>query len=270
MFEGVDWEVVGVFAALVLLEGLRRIPAGALVVRAVGCSGWVPAADAESRGRWRLVSWCSPLVRSVVLPAQGQPGTISSDALALRIEVARRAAPWLAASGLLTMLSLVLGLPLATARLGAVGFLGAAAFVLALALLTAAAGALAIRRMNGSAGPLGRVLAWCSPFASGRVIEGVFQAAVEGASPAQVVRALSGERVFAAWARARAYDVVHGGRPDPDLLLAADVATLGAIVSAEPPLEPGGRSYCPRCAATWSLENGPCPGCAVPLVPHRA
>jgi hypothetical protein len=31
LLDGVNWEIVAVFAALVLLEGLRRVPAGALV-----------------------------------------------------------------------------------------------------------------------------------------------------------------------------------------------------------------------------------------------
>ena len=58
------------------------------------------------------------------------------------------------------------------------------------------------------------VLGWCSPFASGRVLEEVYQAALAGASPAQALRALAGDQVFAEWARARAYDAVHGGSAD--------------------------------------------------------
>jgi hypothetical protein len=268
LLDGVDWEVVGLFAALVLVEGLRRVPAGALVVGATWWNDWEPAGETEPRARWRLVSWWSPLAPSLVLPPLGGPATLSTDELAARLGVARRAAPWLAGGGAVTLAALILGLPVASARLGAFGFLAGASVVLALAFTTAAAGALALRRLGaGGAGCRRQVLGWCSPFASGRVVEGVYEAALAGASPAQALRALAGERVFADWARERAYDVVRGGSADTDLSAAADAATLNSIVAAVPHLDPGARSYCPRCAATWSLERGSCPDCAVPLLP---
>ena len=267
LLDGVDWQIVGLFAALVLVEGLRRVPAGALLVRATWWSGWKPAGETEPRARWRLVSWWSPLTRSLVLPPLGGPVTLSTGELAARLDVARGAAPWLAGGGAVTLAALILGLPVASARRGALGFLAGAAVVLALAFSTAAAGALALRRL-GPAGARRRrqVLGWCSPFASGRVIEGVYEAALAGASTAQALRALAGERVFAGWARARAYDVVRGGSADADLSAAADAATLSSIVTAAPHLDAGGRSYCPRCGATWSLDRGSCPDCGVPLV----
>ena len=267
LLDGVDWEIVTLFAALVLLEGLRRVPAGALVVRGIGPGSWRPAAAAEPRARLRLVSWWSPFAPGLVLPPLEAPATLSGEVLAARVEAARRAAPWLAGSGTLTLVALVLGLPVASARLGAVGFFAGVGVVLLLALWTASLGALGLRRMGRGLGPRrGRLLAWCSPFASGRVLEGVYEAALAGATPAQAVRALCGDEVFAAWARPRAYDVVRGGAPDPDLSAAADAATLGAIVASAPRMDGGGRSYCPRCAATWVVAEGPCPGCTVPLV----
>jgi hypothetical protein len=267
LLDGVDWEVVGLFTALVLVEGLRRVPAGALVVRATGWSGWEPAGETEPRARWQLVSWWSPLARSLVLPPLDGAATLSIDELSARLDVARRAAPWLAGGGALTLAALILGLPVASARLGALGFLGGAVLVLTLAFTTAALGALALRRLGPAGGGRRRqVLGWCSPFASGRVIEGIYEAALAGASPAQALRALAGERVFAHWARARAYDVVRCGSTDADLSAAGDAATLSSIVAAVPHMEAGGGSYCPRCGATWSVERGSCPDCAVPLV----
>jgi hypothetical protein len=271
LLDGVDWQVVGLFAALVLVEGLRRVPAGALVVRATWCNGWEPAGEPEPRARWRVVSWWSPLARSLLLPPLGGPATLSAGELAARLDVARRAAPWLAGGGAATLAALILGLPVASARLGALGFFAGASVVLALAFATAAAGALTLRRLGpGGAGRRRQVLGWCSPFASGRVIEGVYEAALAGASQAQALRVLAGELVFAGWARARAYDVVRGGSADTDLSVAADAATLESIVAAVPRLDAGARSYCPRCAATWSLERGSCPDCAVPLLPSSA
>ena len=268
LLEGVDWEIVALFAALVLLEGLRRVPAGALVVRGIGWGGWKPAGATATRERWQLASWWSPLAPALVLPTLAGPPTRSNEELPARLAVARRAAPWLAAGSALTLSALILGLPIATARLGGMGFLAGVGIVLGLAVGTALAGALALRRLDPGAGSRRRqVLGWCSPFASGRVIEGVYQEAVAGASAAQAVRALAGESVFADWARARAYDVVRGRAVDPDLSAAADAAALESIVASLPPRpDGGGRSYCPRCAATLLVEEGSCPDCSVPLV----
>ena len=271
LFDGVDWGIAAVFAALVLVEGLRRIPAGGLVVRAIGWTGWAPAGEPEPRTRLRLVSWWPPLAPALVLPPLGGPATVSGETLAARVRVARRAAPWLAAGGGLTLAALVLGLPLATAWLGGAGFVAGAALVLLLALATAAAGWWTLRRLNAPGiWKRGQVLAWCSPFASGRVLEGVYQAALAGASQAQGLRALAGDGVFAEWARARAYDVVRGGAADPDLSAAADAGTLALIVAAEPPLAAEGKSWCPRCAAVWIMARDACPDCGVPAVGREA
>lgn len=267
LLDGVDWEVVAVFAALVLLEGLRRTPAGGLVVRAMGWNGWKPVGEPEPRSRVRLVSWWSPLAPALVLPPLDAPSLVPNETLAERLRVARRAAPWLGAGGALTLAALVLGLPIATARLGGIGFAGGAAVVLALALVTAAGGWWAVRRLGApDAVRRDQLLAWCSPFASGRVLEGVYQAAARGASPAQALRALAGEREFAAWARQRAYDVVHNRAVDPDLSAAADTSTLASIVAAAPPLAAGQESYCPRCATVWVVARDACPDCDVPAV----
>jgi hypothetical protein len=145
-----------------------------------------------------------------------------------------------------------------------VGFLVGAAVVFTLAVANAGAGAFALRRL-GAAPRRTRILAWCSPFAAGRVLEGVFEEALAGASPAQAVRALSGESVFAGWCRARAYDMVYQGTHDPDLEAAADRGTLAAIVASPPADGAGGTSYCPRCAATWRVPIGACPSCTVPI-----
>jgi hypothetical protein len=213
------------------------------------------------------VSWWPPLARALVLPPLGGPAAVSGETLAGRMQVARRAAPWLAGGGALTLAALVLGLPLAAARLGSFGFLAGAALVLALSLATAGYGWWTLRQLGvPGTSRRGQILGWCSPFARGRVLEGVYQAALTEASPAQALRALAGDRVFAEWARARAYDVVRGGVADPDLSAAAGASSLHSIVASEPPLAAGGKSYCPRCAAVWIVARDACPDCGVPAV----
>ena len=264
LLDGVNWEVVGVFAALVLLEGLRRVPAGALVLKGSGPACWRPQGEPEPRQRWRLISWWSPIAPALLLPPLGGAPTPQRGELEARLHLVRRVAPWLAASAVATLLALILGLPIATALFGAVGFLAGAAVVFALSVTNACAGAFALRRLGLPTGRA-RILAWCSPFAAGRVLEGVFEAALAGASPAQAVRALAGETVFATWCRPRAYDVVFQGVPDPDLRAAADQATLEAIVASPPQDSAGGSSFCPRCAATWRVPAGACRACEVTL-----
>jgi hypothetical protein len=264
LLHGVNWEVVAVFAALVLLEGLRRVPAGALVLKGSGPAGWRPQDEPDPRPRWRLISWWSPIVPALVLPPLGGAPTLQRGELEARLHLVRRVAPWLAVSAAATLLALILGLPVATARFGTVGFLAGAAVVFALAVTNACAGAFALRRL-GVATRRAQILPWCSPFAAGRVLEGVFEAALGGASPALAVRALAGETVFATWCRPRAYDVVFHGAHDPDLRAAADQATLEAIVASPPHDVAGGASFCPRCAATWRVRSDACPTCTVPL-----
>jgi len=268
LLEGVNWEVVAIYAALVLLEGLRRVPAGALVVRGIGPTGWKPVGDPEPRSRWRLVSWWSPASPAVVLPSVEGPFTVGAAEIQARLEVARRAARWLTGAAALTVAGLTLGLPVVSTRFGGVGFLAGAAVVLLLAVTNAWIGVVALRRL-GAPAQRTQVLAWCSPFAAGRVLEGVYEAALAGASQAQAVRALAGEEVFAAWSRSRAYDVLHREGDDPDLRAAADDGTLRAIV-AQPPSTESGASFCPRCAATWRMSGGACPACAVPLTSPSA
>ena len=264
LLDGVNWEVVAVFATLVLLEGLRRVPVGALVLRGSGPARWHPQGEPEPRPRWRLISWWSPIGPALLLPPLGGAPALQRGELETRLQLVRRAAPRLAVSAAATLLALTFGLPVATARFGAVGFLAGAAVVFALAVTNACAGASVLRRL-GSATRRAQILSWCSPFAAGRVLEGVFEAALAGSSPAQAVRALAGERVFMTWCRPRAYDVVFHGAHDPDLRAAADQATLEAIVASPPQDSAGGASFCPRCAATWRLTNDACPTCTVPL-----
>lgn len=260
--EGVDWQIVAIFAALVLLEGLRRVPAGALVLRGLGPAGWRVQGEPEPHPRWRLVSCWSPVAPTLVLPPLEATPALGLVELDRRVASVRRAAPWLAGSASVTLLALILGLPAATAWFSAVGlFLGAAAVCL-LAIANACAGSFVLRRL-GVVIRRGQILAWCSPFAAGRVLEGVFEAALAGASPAQAARALVGEAEFATWCRPRAYDVVFRGAEDPDLRAAADRSTLEAIVASTPP-EDGWTSFCPRCAVTWRVDRQACPACAVP------
>ena len=267
LLDGVDWEIVGAFLALVLLEGLRRIPAGGLVVRSTGWSGWKPTGQPEPRDRWALVSWWSPVAPALVLPPLDANAAVTSEDLVARVRVARRAAPWLAAGGGVTLAALVLGLPIATAWAGGPGFIAGAVVVLGLALITAGTGWWAVRALRPSVSlRRWQVLGWCSPFAGGRVLEGVYQAALAGASPAQALRALANEQVFAEWARARAYDAVRRSQPDTDLSAAAGSAALEAIVASAPPLAAGARAYCPRCAAVWVMAREFCPDCEVPAV----
>jgi hypothetical protein len=218
----------------------------------------------EARPRWRLISWWSPIAPALVLPPLEGGTALQAADLEARLKLASRAAPWLTGSAAITLLALIIGLPVASARFGGIGFFAGAAVVLTLAAANAAAGAITLRRL-GSPGRRGQVLGWCSPFAAGRVLETVLEVALAGASQAQAVRALAAEDVFAAWSRPRAYDVVFSGAHDTDLRAAADETTLKAIVAARPPHGDAGATFCQRCAATWMLTEGACPACAVPL-----
>ena len=64
-----DLGTVALLAFITLLDGVRRIPAGALVLRRVGFGAWRVSDEGSDRDRWMLVSWWPPISHHVVAAA---------------------------------------------------------------------------------------------------------------------------------------------------------------------------------------------------------
>jgi hypothetical protein len=258
----VDWGTVGILAGVVTLEGFRRLPAGALVLRRPLLGPWSVAQVTIERGRWALVAWWPPFFTTVVLPPvrPAAPGATSADVAAFL----RESRPWrigLEALGALVLVALVAGLPLAVARFGPMGFLGGLGLVLALAATTSGLAAWA----RGALGlPRRPALTALSPFAAPQAAERLLEEALAPVPRVLVLRALLPAAPFTAWLRPRLFDAARAAGPDRDL---ADLVTpeLRAAFLAPPDRLPGADRYCPRCGASYrdGERCGDCEGVAL-------
>ena len=136
---GIDYGTVGLLAGIALLEGLRRIPAGALVLRRPLAGGWRVAAE-PGANRTALVSWWPPFTVNVVAPAASaaadESTRVGDAALVERWGIARRFAPVVGTLGGVVLVSLVIGIPVAISKAGLTGFFGALLLTMLSAIAT--------------------------------------------------------------------------------------------------------------------------------------
>ena len=257
LLAGVDWSTVGVLALVVLLDGLRKVPTEALILRSVLGGPWYPVESSRIRPGWRIVSLWPPISRHIVLSRQvtspHPPDVVG------RLHALGWAAPALTGLGWLSLGALVLGVPIAAARFGGWGLVGGAAIAELVAVVSAVIAFSALRRLHFPRSAAARRAAvLLSPFAAPRAGELVLEAVVEDLQPVAVLRALLPDAAFDAWLRPRAYDAMQGS---PDPMLRADLARepLAVVVSARPPGVSG--LYCPRCGQSYRDGAAACAGC---------
>ena len=265
----------GVSTALILLavalsEGIRLTPDGSIVVRRVLFGGWRRVEPLALGRGFTLPGAPTPFVLALVaLPSVVPPSGIrrATTRLRARLRRARVSVALLRALGAVSLLVLVLGVPLATARSGWWGLAVSLATMLALALAQSVVLYAATRRAGGSRGRSAknaiRVL-W--PFTTPRGAELLLDQVIDGTPPLVVARALLVPAAFADAVRPLAYDVLHArAEADGELLRAlCGVEALEGIVSARPA---EADRYCPRCASGFQPGIAECSECeAVPLV----
>jgi hypothetical protein len=257
LLAGVDWSTVGVLAVVVLLDGLRKVPAEAVILRSVLGGPWYPVEPSEMRPGWRIVSLWPPIYRHIVL--SGRVASPASPDVVGRVHAVGWAAPVLTVLGWLSLSALVLGVPIAAARFGGWGLVGGAAIAELVAMVSAVVAFLALRRLQFPRSAAARRAAvLLSPFAAPRAGELVLEAAVEDLQPVAVLRALLPDAAFDAWLRPRMYDAMHG---NSDPILPAYLASEphAVVVGARPPGVHG--LYCPRCGQSYREGTAACWGC---------
>jgi hypothetical protein len=257
LFAGVDWSTVGLLALVVALEGFRRLPEGAVILRSTFGGPWRPVESEAGAGGWRIVSLWSPLTRHLVLQPVGVAPASSPPVERLRAP--GWTLPALTALGLVVLLSLVLGVPVALARMGGWGLVGAVLVTEVVAIATCGIAVVAFRRLGLSReSALRRASVLLSPFTAPRAAELVLEAAAEAVPPAAVLRELMESEDFTRWARPRAFDALRG-MPDTVLSTVLSSDAMRSLVSATPPGPAG--PYCPRCGARFRNEIAACAGC---------
>ena len=272
-------------AVVLWLDGWRRVPREAVLLRKTGLGGWRVGEPWARLGAFALVALWPPLIVPLVVPTADSAGAHAPAwtrdfAIAVargrrRLRRTRMQAGALRAIGVLLIAWIVVGIPLATARSGLngllLGILGA--FCLSTWLAIVVAGT--VRELGASwraalcvGGPL------VSPFTAVRAPEAVSEAALGGLPALARVAALLGEDGFRAWVRPHAYDAAHSpaGADAVEALRKAMPSLPRSILEralAAPPPHAGHDAdtlYCPRCASSYRRGAATCASCAgVPL-----
>ncbi|HYK82159.1 MAG TPA: hypothetical protein VEU55_03365 [Gemmatimonadales bacterium] len=247
---------------LTLLEGVRRVPQGAVTAFVVGLSSWKVNAPPAATSRARLVSWTAPLSLHVVLPPTPTPARPAG--LRRRWRRVRQSLLTIRLLSTVDLLALVIGVPAATARWGVRGMVVALVEVVALTAVVVIESA-AILRETG----LPRRAVWravrglVSPFAAPHASEVVIETALADVSQLVALQLLLPAEEFAAWVRPRAYDSLQVG--------AADDRELDAVLSPSArrslvETAPSAHAYCPRCGTEYRVASAMCTDCHdVPL-----
>jgi hypothetical protein len=266
-----DWSAVLALATVTLLEGVRRVPADAFVLRRVLGGAWTIAEPLDFGRTWHLVAWWSPLTLALVVPPggivrSGAPADAAPEALGARLARCERAVVTLRVLGALMLLVIAVGVPAGTSRFGTWGFATAVVAALLLGVVTALCAIRALRNLHVDWMCVARVTApllW--PFTAPRAAEVVLEHAVAGAPPLAIARRLLGEAGFATWARPRAYDALSGettaDRVGGALLAVVGRPGLAAIVQNAPEGCGSKERYCARCGRVYRWDTTLCADC---------
>ena len=254
-----DWGTVVTLMAVVLLDGVRRLPVGTLVLRKTIGRPWRLVPILETR--YRLMSWLAPFALTLVVPPGAAHPHAEDDPeplLRRRTIVATR----LFAGA--TLIVLVVGVPMLGRWLRTIGFFAGVGVVFTLSAMTAASAWYGGRTAPGPS--RWWAVSLLSPFAAPRAGDALAEHALRRASPIAVARALLAPEQFARWLRPRAYDRLQAGAvADEDLDAQLSTRDLEAIVGALPaPSECGpGQAFCPRCGSCFQDASVACGRCDV-------
>lgn len=270
--------VAALLAAIAVSDGLRLLPAGAIVVSRLAFGDWRAAwvnTDRDAGSRLRLITWCSPLLLPVVLAGTPDATMPLSQRVARFRKRMRRTRSYLAAlrvGGILTLAALVIGIPWLTARSGIWGLLLGVALVLGLSLTQAVVAIVAVRRAGAGMGhAMLRSARYLWPFTAPRAAEDVLSCVTAGVPPLILLHQLLPADAFRRFVRPLLFDaVVCGEHPERVTALRAHLgeSQVSEIVS-RPPSERDGDAYCPRCGASFYRGARVCSDCVgVELLPQ--
>ena len=259
-----DWATTAALLAVLLAEGIRRLPAGAIVLRRTLRGNWRIVHGPTARTEWRLVSIWAPFFEHLVVQARSPAELLTAIDDDGRGEIARRLPSRLTTAslriaGAVALLGVAVGVPVATASFGVSGLVAALVGVFAFAAFVATAAAALLRRKLGGWGDAfvsARALA--SPFGAPRAAEVLLQRIVGDLPSASALQTLMRRDDLDLWLRVHAYDALESGA------LVAGHGSRGrleAIVAVVPQdCHPGDR-FCPRCAAVFLPHMEECSDC---------
>jgi hypothetical protein len=263
MLDGVqlDLGASATLAVVYVVEGFRRVPAGAAVMRNVLWNDWQIEHDAADRSRWLLASWTPPITTSLVIPEwDGAPKSRRPSAA---VKVTRWQSILLTISTSIILALLIIGLPTAAASRGSLGFLAALGVLVVLCVAQAVYVGRKLRAAVPGSSLLKTMLPLLSPFRAPRALEMLREAQFRSLGPLQAARTLLPQAVFEHLIRAMAFDRITAGARHPELDACLSAAELRRIVNTVP--EHDG-PYCQRCGATYVIGAATCSSCEITLV----
>ena len=261
MDQWLDWPAFGFLALLTLLDGLRRVPAGALVLRKIAGGKWEVV---ELREGYRLVSWWPPLTTTLIL-APTDRSTAEPEALLPRV---RSRVTFLMIVGCLSLVAMVIILPISMRWWGGMGFLLSLLLVFLLSWLVTGFSFYASKPLElGTRQRLMFALPRLNPFATPAAGEALLERALGRCEPLAVARLLMEEAEFVRWVRPLAYDVVGGveGGRGGELVKLVGRKQLTAILSTRPLGVAALSPWCQRCGSEFGSASTVCPSCEIPL-----
>lgn len=253
-----DWYTCIVLTVVLLVDGMRRVPAGGIVLRRTLGGDWHIARAPEEKSRLQFVSVLAPLTLHLVI----EPN-VSSKVPTPRLTTG---GGWVLALRLLGCFQLVVllaGLPWLMANLGGFGFVLAAITLMIVSTATAIAATVALRSAQLSWRDALQTTMWLAwPFSAPAAAERVIERSMRDVHPLRAIHTLLPPHSFARWVRPLAYDALQTGSLPNDVLTDEEARLL---VSTPPDdLLPGER-FCRRCGCLFIEHVNRCADCDIEL-----
>ena len=259
-------------AAVALSESVRRLPAGALVLRRHAFARWQLARTMELGTGLHLLAWCVPLTLPAVLATDaGERSPLGLRRLTRRFDARmRRVHVRMAVMRLLGMLVLVMLVttPFAILRWGAWGLIVGLGILIMLTVNQSALAWTALRRSGVSGGAAFRSsVRFVWPFSAPQAPVVVQEHVMSGMPALLAAYHLLGEHEFLSAFRPLVYDAVHRRAAGDAAELLAEICgprklsdfVRTAPASHTPPEQD--LPFCPRCATVYRAGVADCADC---------
>ena len=258
-----------ILAVVAMFEGVRRVAPDAFVLRRILLGRWRAVEPLDLGRGWRLVSWPIPAVIGLVLngddvdtlaPARQQ------TRLRARLRRSRPAIVVLRILGVIILLTLVAGVPLATLRWDVWGLVMSLEVLLLLCVVQAIVTYVGQRRAGGRP----RSALWSSlrvlwPFAAPRSAEAVLERAAAGTSALVVCGELLGREALLLALRPRVYDELHSRGRSSGVVSFYGREAVAGFLRTPPDGKP--EPFCPRCGSGYRADVRECSDCGgVPVI----
>ena len=259
-----DWATTAALLAVLLAEGVRRLPAGALVLRRTLRGSWRVVHGPTARREWRLVSVWAPFLEHLVLQAGTSADLLAADDADREAErppqlPSRLTIAAFRVAGGAILLLVAVGIPTATATLGLTGLVRSILVAFISSTVVALLAAVCLRRIVGGWKPAFTTAApLLSPFAATRAAELLLQTTVNALPAPAALQALVRRDDFARWFRVQAYDTLAARS---SALERGTSRRLEAMIAVIPDDCGDGDRFCPRCAAAFRPHVEECSDC---------